>query len=181
MPWQDECVRMVRHMIDDFGTVANGVTTYRYDDNRLQELIIFAAQQVSQEADFRQPYTLDITTLTLTPDPTDPANRDESFINLSSLKAACTLDRSEARNAAGSAVSAKDARSAINLTGPAQYKLKFLAVGWCAAYATALEEYKADSNAIAGAAICSPFKIFSFGDYGGLYPGGGHASDGYRY
>ncbi len=174
--FKTEVVRIVRNMIADLSASPT------YDDQRLEELVIVAAQLVNQEINFPTTYTIDVDQLILTPDPTVPSNRDDSFINLLCLKSACILDMSEARTATSSAIAIRDGSSSIDLKGNALAKLKFMEKGWCASYQMVKEEYLTNSAQIAGACIMSPYRIFSFGGLGGItISSDGHLSDGFRY
>lgn len=149
--WQTECIKIIRHMVDDLSS------TPTYSQDRLEELFLVAAQLVKQDIVFGQVYTIDVDQLTLSPDPTEPT-RDENFINLVCLKAACMLDFAAARTAAGQAIAIKDGSSSIDLKGTADNRFKFLKEGWCKKYDQAVIDYDINSNQVAGAAIMSPFK-----------------------
>lgn len=158
MSWQVECRLILRHLIDDLDC-----TAYKYTDRRLEELLIVAAQFVNVEVDLRQEYTIDADQLTLEPDPTDRSQRDESFINLMILKAACILERAEARKAAGKAVSLSDSfGTKVDLTGNLQGALALLKDGYCKAYADAKLEYSLDNMSTVGAAILGPFRAYAY-------------------
>jgi hypothetical protein len=144
-----------------------------YADNRLQELLIVAAQFVAQEVSFNTTYTIDVDQLLLAPDPTIPNNRDDSFINLICLKAACILDLAETRVATSQAFGVRDGGTSIDMRGSAEARLKFLKAGWCGKYEEAKDQYAANGRNIAGAAIMGPFKMFAYGVYGGMYPNPG--------
>ena len=162
MSWQVEMIRMVRGMIGDWDT-----TNPTYSDDRLKELIIVAAQLVISELDFTQTFVPDLTTLTITPDPTDrigpPVTRDDSFINLVSMKAACITDRSETKTAANQAIDAKDGSSSISLRGVAQARQALLEKGgWCPQYDDAKFAYMLNRSHVAGAAIMGPFRVWAY-------------------
>ena len=79
MVWQTEMVRIVRHLINDIDAAS-------YADDRLEETILVSAQLVLHEIDFDNTYTVDVDGLSLSPDPTGLANKDNAFINLICLK-----------------------------------------------------------------------------------------------
>lgn len=154
MAWKSECVLIVRSMIDDLFT-----SPQKYADENLQQLILIAAQLANYEADgFNQVYTIDVDQVALSPDPTE-GTKDDAFINLVCLKAACMLDMAEARKAGTQAFSFKEGTSAADLKGIADARIKFLKEGWCKAYAEALEDYMSTGNGLVAAAICTPFRV----------------------
>ena len=162
MSWEIEMPRMVRYMINDLDD-----TKYTYTNERLQELVIVAAQLVVSQLDFTQPFAPDLGSLTLTPDPTDrvgpPPTRDDAFIDLVCMKAACIADRSEARTAAGQAVQARDGSSEINLRWIAAAKQGLLEKGgWCPAYDEAAFQYMSSRTHNVGAAIMGPFRVWAY-------------------
>ena len=108
MAWQSEMVRIVRHLINDLDS-----TNYSFTDDRLEELILVASQLVLTTLDFTNEYTVDVDALTLNPDPTT-GTKDDSFINLVSLKAACVVLGSEVRSNALNSISLRDGPSAID-------------------------------------------------------------------
>jgi hypothetical protein len=91
--WDVELVTILRYLIGDFSD------TPKFTDDRLAELILVAAQNVYQELNFNTVYTIRISQLYLSPDPT--INRDDDFIKLTCLKAASILTQGEARLASG--------------------------------------------------------------------------------
>ncbi len=135
-------------------------TPYKYDDDRLQELILVSAQLMSNMLVFNNTYTIDVSQALLSPDPTDrDANtREDSFINLTCLKAACIIDNGEARAAAGSALTIRDSRRLIATEGTAKAKLEILKNGWCAAFEEAQFDFRAGNTGSAGQIILSPFR-----------------------
>lgn len=161
MAWQTECVLILRHLIDDLDC-----DNYKYTNRRLEELLIVAAQFVNVDVSLRQEYTIDADQLTLTPDPTDRSARDESFVNLMILKAACILERAEARKASGRAVALSDSfGTKVDLTGNLQGALALLKNGYCNAYSEAKLEYALDNMAVVGAAIMSPFRSYAYNSH----------------
>lgn len=161
--WKIEMGTVLRVLLNDL------TTPYQYSDERLYQLITVAAQQV-QAANLSFPlvYRVNIPQLIISPDPTDiDANtRDDSFINLVTLKAACITSHGEARTAAKQGISIRDGSSAIDLTGPLQGRLKLIEIGYCEAYDQSKLEYQtARIGTIAGATILTPFRVFSgFGE-----------------
>jgi hypothetical protein len=77
------------------------------------------------------------------------------------LKAACLLDRSEARIAAEQGIDISDVGSRIALTGRATNKIALLKQGgYCEAYDLARKEYIL-GNLNPGIAVTSPFRLYA--------------------
>jgi hypothetical protein len=161
MAWQTEMVRLVRFMINDLDP-----TNMTYPDTRLQELLVVAAQLVVAELDFTQPFAADLQNLQIVPDPTarytTPPTRDDSFINLTCMKAACITDRSESKTASNQAVDVRDGSSQVNLRWVAVARLALLDKSWCKAYEDVKLAYMMNRSHIAGAAICGPFRVWAY-------------------
>jgi len=148
MVWQNEMVRIIRYIIND-------VDSSSFTDTRLEETVLVAAQLVSTEIDFESSYNIDVDSLTLSPDPTNSSNKDDDFINLVCLKAACVILGSEVRSNSLNAISLKDGPSAIDLRGITT-GLAALHKDMCDRYENSVMQYKAGSS-VAGQAILSPY------------------------
>lgn len=167
MAWQDEMVTILRTTIMDLAT------TPTYSDDRLQQVIVVCARYVLQEMTFSQPFTADVSNIDIRPDPTNDSGntRDDSFINMVCLKAACFTDRGEARLSAGQAVSVKDGSSSIDLRSIASTRLAMLQKGWCKVYDDEKFAYMSGQVRTAGAAIMTPFRVFAgYNAVGAYYP-----------
>lgn len=156
MSWQGEMTTIVRHLINDIDS-----SNYTYSDDRIETTILVSAQLVFTEVDFENTYVIDVEQCYLNPDPTDPttglstADKDDGFINLVSLKAACIILGSEFKTNALTSVRVTDGPSSID-TGAVANNLKFLYENACKKY----EEYKFNYAAginIAGKAILTPY------------------------
>jgi hypothetical protein len=134
-----------------------------YTDDRLTDLVLLGAFQVSCELTFGQDFAVDIEKKTISPDPTAAATRDDSFINLACIKAACTVDRASAGVAAARAIAARDGNSAVDLRGVSSAKIELLKRGWCAVYAEEKKEYKMGRCRVAGALVLTPFRLYAGG------------------
>ena len=179
MSWSTEMVLVLRYMIGDLGTgsPAGEPPTFIYDDSRLQGLLLVAAQLAQTEMAFPVAYTVNVSQLILTPDPTSTAvypssSRDDGFINLVCLKAACIIDNSEARAAAGKGVKMRDDKKEIDTRNISADKIAILKVGWCKNYETAKYAYLS-GNVQVGTAILGPFRQFSNSQSGPWTPDGG--------
>lgn len=149
--WQTECTRIVKVMINDFST------TPTYDQGRLEELVLVAAQLVQFDLTLAQTYVIDLDQLTLSPDPTHRDTRDDAFINMICIKAACITSHGEAMKSSGQAIAIRDGSSAIDLRGAMSGKLKLLEVGWCKVYDNLKITYQAGNISRVGRAILTPF------------------------
>lgn len=156
MAWFNETIEIVRVLINDLDE------TPEFSDDRLERVILVAAFQVNNTADFTQTFTVDITGGTISPDPTLSATKDESFVNLVCLKAGCIIERGAVTKAAGNAIIAREGSSSINLASVAAARQKILeSGGLCSVYDEALTDYMFTSNTVAGAAIMSPFRTLA--------------------
>ncbi len=149
--WQDEMTEMLRVLVNDPDSTL-------YDDDKLQKTLAVAAFQVSRELTFAATYTVSVSTVSISPDPTLTATKDESYTNLVCLKAAAIADRGSAILAARRAISVRDGSSAIDLRGPLQGWLALLDKGWGAVYDAAKLDYQIGSSPVAGAAVMGPFR-----------------------
>ena len=157
MYWQAEFITLLRVLIDDLSSPQT------YNDKRLTQVLAVAAQLVTNELNFPSKFRVDIQALTIEPSPVDrESTRDENFINLVSIKAACLIDRGETRKSVGQGIAIRDGSSSIDLRGSMEGRLKLLERGWCAVYDDTKLEYQANRNGtIAGAAIMTPFRVFA--------------------
>ena len=132
MSWQNEIVLIVRNLIGDTDCSS-------FTDERLEEVILVAAQFVNSEVDFDATYTIDIDSFSLSPDPTSP--RDDMFISLVSLKSSCILARGLLRNyAASEGVRIRDGMGELQIGGRFA-SAKDMATEFCKAYEKAKLEY----------------------------------------
>ena len=141
---------IVRHLVNDTDS-----DNYTYPDNRIETTILVAAQLVSTEIDFEQTYTVNVDSFTLSPDPTDSSAKDDGFINMVSLKAACIILGSEYKTHSLSSIRVTDGPSTIDMAGIAT-NFKSLWQDLCSRY----EQYKLNyiaSNGNTGEAVLSPF------------------------
>lgn len=150
MSWQGQMSTIVRHLVNDLDP-----NTYKYSDNRIETSILVASQLMIMNVDFNNAYNINVETCKLSPDPTDEATKDNPFITLSSLRAACIIIGSEIRSESGNAISIKDGPSAIDLRGVTQ-TLTVLYKDLCQKYENLLLEYRAGSS-VAGHAILGPY------------------------
>jgi hypothetical protein len=156
MSWQTEMVETLYIMVGDW-------TKTTYSSTNLERVLVVAAQMVASELDFSQDFQSNIDSLDITPDPTDRVNntRDDSFINLTCIKAACIINRGDAFKNAGDSLKVRDI-GGISIDTTEVFKAKFNLLqkgGWCAIYAEEKFDYQLSSTIIAGAAIMSPFRV----------------------
>ena len=154
MSWQGQMSIIVRYLIDDIDA-----DKYKYSDKRVETTLLVAAQFVTLVVDLNNTYTINVEQCALTPDPTDTDTKDNAFINLTCLKAACIMVGSEVRSESSNAISIKDGPSAIDLRGVAS-TLIVLYQDLCQKYAQLLLDYRA-GNSVAGQAILGPYSSAS--------------------
>jgi len=150
MAWQNEMVRIVRHLINDLDS-----SNYTFTDDRLEESVLVASQLLLKEVDFDNVYTIDTDALDMSPDPTTLETKDDAFINLACLKATCIILGSEVRTNSLNAIVVKDGPSSIDMRGISA-GLHMLYRDMCDKYDHYIMQWKA-GNSIAGQAILSPY------------------------
>jgi hypothetical protein len=150
MAWQNEMVRIVRHLINDLDS-----SNYTFTDDRLEESALVSAQLLLKEVDFDNTYTIDTDALDMSPDPTTLATKDDAFINLVCLKSACIILGSEVRTNSLNAIVVKDGPSSIDMRGIAA-GLHNIYKDMCAKYDHYVMQWQA-GNSVAGQAILSPY------------------------
>jgi len=151
MSWQGQMTTVVRHLINDVDPSA-----YKFTDNRLETSILVAAQLVISETYFDNPYTINVESCKLSPDPTDSDTKDNDFIALACLKAACIILGGDIRSESGNAISIKDGPSAIDLRGVTQ-TLTLLYKDMCEKYDNMLFAYESGESSNIGQAILGPY------------------------
>ena len=102
MSWQGQMSTVVRHIINDVDSSA-----YSFTPNRIETTILVAAQLLLMNVDFTNEYSVNVEACTLSPDPTDTDTKDDPFIALACLRAACIILGSEIRKESGNAISIK--------------------------------------------------------------------------
>lgn len=164
MSWECEIVTMLRFLIND--TEQPQV----YSDTRLESIILLSANYVQFDASWPTAYVIDMENATMTPDPTDPAHRDNDFISFLVLKAGCFVDQSTARTKAlAEGIKAVCGPAALTVTGNLYGFLKMLEVGPCNSYEVALKQFLyGDVRNIR--AIMSPFVSNTFYPYFSALP-----------
>jgi hypothetical protein len=149
--WDSELPLLVRHLIDDYST------PYVYSDARLIDLIVAAAQLIKIEVSFQQDYAVDMDAQTISPDPTEIDPKDDGFITLVSLKAACLLARSEAKTSSGRAIMFREGSTEVDRRGVSKEKMA-IADNICKEYQDMKLQYQAGHN-IKLRVITTPFRI----------------------
>jgi hypothetical protein len=141
---------VVRHLINDVDP-----TNYSFTTSRLETTILVAAQLLIMNVDFNNEYEINVEASTLSPDPSDSETKDNAFIALTCLRAACIMIGSEIRKESGNAISIKDGPSAIDLRGVTS-TLTVLYQDLCKKYEDALLDYRA-GNSVVGQSILGPY------------------------
>ena len=165
MSWQGSMTTIVRHLINDIDS-----TSYTFSTDRLETTILVAAQLLIMNVDFNNDYDINVEAITLSPDPTDTDTKDDPFIALACLRAACIVIGSEIRKESGNAISIKDGPSAIDLRGVTN-TLTVLYQDLCKKYEDALLDYRA-GNSVSGQSILGPYSPGSDYVRRGMYSDG---------
>ena len=150
MSWQGSMTTIVRHLINDIDS-----TSYTFSTDRLETTILVAAQLLIMNVDFNNDYDISVEAITLSPDPTDTDTKEDPFIALACLRAACIVIGSEIRKESGNAISIKDGPSAIDLRGVTS-TLTVLYQDLCKKYDESLIDYRA-GNSVSGQSILGPY------------------------
>lgn len=159
MAWQDEMVLMLRAMVDDLGEAP------RFSDARLEQLLVVAAQLTKQDATFQAAYETDVAAVTITPDPTTTAPRDDWFVNLVTARAACLMDQGAAAKGAGRALRVRELDTELDMTQTGRALLDLLSKGACAVYRQLLRDYLTGNQSGLGAAVMGPYRLYSQSRY----------------
>ncbi len=150
MSWQGQMTTVVRHLVNDVDS-----SNYTFSTDRVETTILVAAQLLIMNVDFNNTYDINVEASTLSPDPTDSGTKDDPFIALACLRAACIIVGSEIRKESGNAISIKDGPSAIDLRGVTS-TLTVLYQDLCKKYDEALIDYRA-GNSVSGQSILGPY------------------------
>ena len=173
MAWQDVAIPFLRVLINDLGS------TPTYCEDRLEELLIMSARLVAQDMYFPITYSINIPTLTITPDP----YTDDYFINFMVLKAACLVDNTTYRTkAALEGIRATVGPANLSVAGHLKGFEYLLQNGVCKTYEQLKTEYRANQGlTYTIQAVLSPFTSSTFWPAAQL--GGGEISNrsGYSY
>ena len=162
MSWQGQMGTMLRYLIND-----TDPEKYQFSDHRIETTLLVAAQLTSMDASFPNSYQINVESCLLSPDPTDAETKDNNFINLVVLRAACVMLGSEIRSEASNAISIKDGPSAIDLRGVAG-TLSTLYMDICGKYEKLKDLYKKGVAVDYGQAVLGPYS-----------PGSDYVSRGY--
>tara|TARA_R110000824_G_scaffold16317_5_gene67804 strand:+ start:368 stop:907 length:540 start_codon:yes stop_codon:yes gene_type:complete len=163
--WKPEMTTLLRYVINDTDT-----TTREFTDERLHSLIVTSAQLTRGVVDFPREYTVDVANSGISPDPTT-GDRDNGFINLIILKAACLLATGEFRSASNKGIVIRDGPSSVDARGLVSAK-KQMMESTCQKYEEAELEFRL-GNSNAGEAIIGPHRNAFYGGGGGYNTRGG--------
>ncbi len=148
--WDSEMIVLIRNIIDDVDEPV------KYSDDRLGKLLLTAAQLAQGENVFLQSYTIDVDNITLKPDPTRTP-RDESFINLTVLKAACLLASSGLLKIGPQSIMVREGSYQFDARGALTGRQAAVDT-WCNAYTDARWELVRLGSGSAGHAIIGPYR-----------------------
>lgn len=158
MAFDEEAVTVFRYMINDVDSV-------KYTDDRLLTQLLIAAAYVQLENDLNFSYIIDPVNQRITPDPTNPNTRDDVFLWLIALKAACMVAQAELKTVGAQAIAIRDEGSAIDLKGPFAGAVATVK-NFCDQYDGAKWDY-ALTVRVPGHGIFGPFGILTGAMYGG--------------
>ena len=154
MAWADESVPLLRTLVGDYESTI-------YTSDTLTKVLVVAAYQVYQQVDTIQEYSISIANQTISPDPTNQNTKDEAFLNLFTIKAACILDQGAALNAAKDALKITSHKHSFDTTSQAKFRLDLLSKGWCATYEETKKEFLYNNKtSVIGAAVLTPFRVY---------------------
>lgn len=145
--WETEIGTMVRYLVDDRDS-----SSYTFCDEQIEETILVAAKLILTEVDFDNTYSINIEGGTISPDPTSVS--DNSFMNLSALKAACILMHGLTKQQSLNAIKVNDGPSTIDMTNSGK-QMMALYQDLCNRFDKAKFEFK--MNGVVGDAILSPY------------------------
>jgi hypothetical protein len=148
MSWQNEMVRILRFLINDINSAT-------YEDCRLEETLLVAAQLKYAAIDFNNSYSIDVDSLSLSPDPTETNPKDDWFINIVCLYAASIILSSEAKTLAAQSYKIKDGPSSIEI-GDAYKATKELADEMAERVDIAVMQMKA-GDSVGAQAVLTPY------------------------
>jgi hypothetical protein len=149
MSWHNELITITRTLINDLDE------PYDYSDSRIEQILVVAAKYLQFDINLDYDYTIDVTNVTINPDPTE--QNDSTFISMVCLKAACIIDQGTFRT--------KSALEGIRTAlGPASVSIGGSLAGWqaiidhgaCGLYEELTSHWDV-KNATAIRAVLSPF------------------------
>jgi hypothetical protein len=149
MSWHNELITITRTLINDLDE------PYDYSDSRIEQILVVAAKYLQFDINLDYEYTIDVTNVTINPDPTE--QNDSTFISMVCLKAACIIDQGTFRT--------KSALEGIRTAlGPASVSIGGSLAGWqaiidhgaCGLYEELTSHWDV-KNATAIRAVLSPF------------------------
>ena len=146
MAWTTDLVLFVRTLIGDLDSA-------KYADSRLQQIIAVAAYKVNDQADFNNAYTVDMSAVTISPDPVTDGDTD--FTVLTAYQAACIIVGSEVKTNAANSILLRDGPSAIDLR-TITANLNVLYQDLCGKSEDLMTLYKT-TNSIHGQAVLGPY------------------------
>jgi hypothetical protein len=149
MAWQDQITVIVRTLVNDLDS------PYEFSDQRLQQVIAVAAKFVQFDVNLDYPYTIDVVNSSIIPDPID--NKDDIFISLAALKAACIIDQGSLRTqAAMEGIKTSLGSANLSISGSLEGFKAIIDKGACALYDELTSHWDV-KNATAIQAVLSPF------------------------
>lgn len=150
--WDIEIPIIVRNLINDLDC-----DNQSYSDSRIKQLILVAANYVTQDVNLTTKYSIDIINESISPDPCNNASRDIVFITFLALKSACMLDQSTFRTKAISeGIKTSLGSASLSVAGNLDGYKTLLQIGPCKTYEDSVMSHNV-GDATAISAILSPF------------------------
>lgn len=146
--WKEEMIPLTRGLINDIDD-----SSYTYTDTQITKFLIYAAHLNQLDITFSNTYTIDISKLSISPDPTSLS--DSFFINFTCMKAAILILSGELKTDASKAVSVSDGPSSIDYREV--YKAKKVLYDDMIEKFGMAKVYAALGDLSAGVAILTPF------------------------
>jgi hypothetical protein len=159
--WSEEIVSLIRVLIYDLDD-----TNQRYADARLKQVAIAAAQILIGDVSFNIEYSIDFRTQEVTPNPSAEETRDNDFLNLAALKAACIISIAEARQASVGGISVADGINKFSSSDKVKGMLELAKNGYCSQYKESKDDFSIAAGVI-GLAVLSPFNTGYYNSYRG--------------
>ncbi len=153
MAWETDLVLMTRVLINDLGT------TQRHTDSYIQQVLVTAGVIAETEIKFSIDYTIDISGVTISPDPV--VQGDLIFQSMVPLKSACILTQGDFQQAIQQGIKVRDGDSMVDTSVGFRGYRDILEFGSCAAYERLkwdIQSGKADGQTaeFVGGAVMTP-------------------------
>lgn len=149
MAWQEQLTIIVRTLVNDLDS------PYEFSDSRIEQILTVAGKYVQFDVNLDYQYAIDVINQTISPDPTE--NKDDIFVSLICLKAACIIDQGTFRTkAALEGIRTALGPSLLSVNGNLSGFKSIIQHGACGLYDELTSHWDV-KNASAVRAVLSPF------------------------